>query len=146
MPDEYRIWKERMDAIEAKRAAAIITAETNKHLGKTDDSNLLSQSGARNNSNNNTNNSNSLNSSVKDITDDNLKPSKQSKIITESEDDQPIYLTKEEAKQAFVSLLNEKQIGSSLRLKEVQDICEGDKRWNALKGGERKQELAEYQV
>jgi hypothetical protein len=34
-----------------------------------------------------------------------------------------------------------------MKMKEVQDLCQSDPRWNALKtAGDKKQALAEYQV
>ena len=39
------------------------------------------------------------------------------------------------------------QVLTTMKMKEVQDLCQSDPRFNALKsGGEKKQALAEYQV
>jgi hypothetical protein len=49
--------------------------------------------------------------------------------------------------EAFKALLTEKKISTSLKFKEVVELCQDDVRFGALKtAGEKKQALAEYQV
>jgi hypothetical protein len=58
-----------------------------------------------------------------------------------------VYASREEATEAFRAVLEEHGIPSSMKYKEVQEICLADKRWNALKTvGDKKQNLAEYQT
>ena len=58
----------------------------------------------------------------------------------------PTYNTKDEAVNAFKELLNDKKISVTMKIAQVQDLCQYDVRWLALPNqGERKQALAEYQ-
>lgn len=52
-----------------------------------------------------------------------------------------------EAAEAFKDLLAEMKVSTLAKMKEVQDLCQHDVRWEALRSqGEKKQALAEYQV
>ncbi len=58
-----------------------------------------------------------------------------------------VYATPAEAAEAFKELLSDMKVTSIAKMKEVQDLCQQDPRWEALKSqGEKKQALAEYQV
>ena len=57
----------------------------------------------------------------------------------------PVYNSKEEAVQAFLSLLDAKKISSRMHFKEVARKVSYDVRWDAIRNfGERKQVYAEY--
>jgi hypothetical protein len=58
-----------------------------------------------------------------------------------------VFASLAEATTAFKTLLFDKDISAILKFKDVQDMCQDEPRWNALKTvGERKQALAEYQT
>ena len=58
-----------------------------------------------------------------------------------------VYSSAAEAADAFADMLMELRVSSVAKMKEVQDLCGADPRWEALRTqGERKQALAEYQV
>eukprot|EP00981_Chlorochromonas_danica_P001225 scaffold268_cov210-Ochromonas_danica.AAC.20 len=110
MPEEYRLWKEKVDAIEKKKSG-----------------NMSSFTG--------------------------LAPSRGGKRGIEAVEEStvktntPIYATAEEAMEAFHALLLAKGISVTAKMKEVQDLCSKDPRWEALKTqGEKRQALAEYQT
>lgn len=114
MPEEYRIWSERVEAASKKRRVVVVEADAAA-----------------------------------------VAKGKQQKRASREEDaaaaaaNEPeiIYANREEAVDAFKSLLTDRGIPSAMKFKEVQEICQADKRWNALKSaGDRKQNLAEYQT
>ena len=116
MPEEYRIWSERVEAAAKKKKTVSIAEEGNgTHSGKT-------------------------------------KHQKKAMAAAKAEEDaanepEIVYSTREEAVNAFKSLLTDKGIPSAMKFKEVQEICSSDRRWNAIKSaGDRKQNLAEYQT
>mmetsp|Transcript_10007 Transcript_10007/g.8958 ORF Transcript_10007/g.8958 Transcript_10007/m.8958 type:complete len:896 (-) Transcript_10007:86-2773(-) len=117
-PEEYRIWKEKIEAIENKKnTAQQNAAPVNKPIQ-----------------------SNNHNKVSVDKVDD------KSKSIVASTPE-PTYATHAQAVDAFMALLTEKKISSTAKSKEVKEICQDDIRWNALKTtGERNQYLAEYQT
>jgi hypothetical protein len=58
-----------------------------------------------------------------------------------------VYATHEAAVEAFKELLAAKRVSITAKVKEMQDLCADDPRWDALKSmGDKKQALAEYQV
>lgn len=116
MPEEYRLWSERVEAAAKKKKTVSIAEEGNgSGGGKT-------------------------------------KQQKKAAAAAKAEEEaanepEIVYATREEAVDAFKSLLTDKGIPSGMKFKEVQEICSSDKRWNAIKSaGDRKQNLAEYQT
>jgi hypothetical protein len=124
MPEEYRVWKEKMDAVEKKKAEQAVAqqaveAERVAQLksGKQARSAAGSAAGAA-----------SADGAG------NAAPAIQ-------------YGSAAEAAEAFKDLLAEMKVSTIAKMKEVQDLCQHDARWEALKSqGEKKQALAEYQV
>jgi hypothetical protein len=131
MPEEYRVWKEKMDAVEQKRAAqvaALAVAEEERiaaaKLGKAGRAaaHAAVAAGAAAAGNADGGAGSAGGSSVQ-------------------------YASAAEAAEAFKELLAEKKVSTLAKMKEVQDLCQNDERWDALKSqGEKKQALAEYQV
>jgi pre-mRNA-processing factor 40 len=59
----------------------------------------------------------------------------------------PKYNSKEEAEEAFKQMLNDLGVPSTFKWKEVIDMCSKDERWEAFRTtGQKKQALAEYQT
>lgn len=121
MPEEYRIWKEKVDALEKSKS----TKSDSKSHGK--DSEQDKSKSSRN-----------ANSNTASSSSDNAASEKKNV---------PTYATTAEAFEAFKELLQLKNVSATAKMKEAQDLCQHDPRWEALKTqGEKKQALAEYQV
>ncbi len=126
MPEEFRVWKEKMDAVEQKKAVQAVAqqaaeAERVAQL-KTGKQSRPSTSAA----------AVSSSSSVDGAS--NIALAMQ-------------YSSTAEAAEAFKDLLAEMKVSTLAKMKEVQDLCQHDVRWEALRSqGEKKQALAEYQV
>lgn len=123
MPEEYRVWKEKMDAIEQKRAvqAASQAAAEVDRLADLKAGNKGARAGPASGSGG----GNAIAAAVSSVQ----------------------YASATEAAEAFKDMLAEKKVPTIAKMKEVQDLCQGDERWEALKTqGEKKQALAEYQV
>jgi pre-mRNA-processing factor 40 len=117
MPEEFRLWQERVDAASKKRPASTPGPSTPS----------MSMQGTA---------PTGSSGPGRKTAEDSKEPSAAS-----------AYATKEEALAAFRSLLHDKRISSSQKFKEVQELCSHDNRWLALSNvGERKQALAEYQT
>ena len=142
-PEEYTVWKEKMDQIEQKAKVLANSRE-------------LAAAAANSNSNNNNANNNAnangtmmSNSQPVNPVDNNNNNNKGSShksdlmmMIV------PTYDTKEQAVAAFKGLLEEKKVSVTANIKTVTELCQTDAsgRWFALKtSGERKQALTEYQ-
>jgi hypothetical protein len=131
MPEEYRLWKEKVDALEKKQQ----------------DQKQLQTEGKQ---------GNATNSNPTDKTFAPMGKLNKSKSTEEisfsanaaaSQENRVVYASAAEANEAFKELLAHKNISTIAKMKEVQDICQSDPRWDALKTmGEKKQALAEYQV
>lgn len=148
MPEEFRVWKEKMDAVQKKKQ--------NKVLGVPSQIQNLPTSTAQleKTSSNNATNSTASNVSA-ELQSENRHQQTQrtsSSAMSSNTDasdnkDAPVYATKEEAVDAFKKMLSDHDISSASKFKDVQDQCVKDHRWNALRSlGERKQALAEYQT
>ena len=75
------------------------------------------------------------------------KPPKQAIKPQQVSNEVPVYENPAEAVAAFKELLEEREVSLTSKLKEAQDRCSDDPRWNALRTtGEKKQALAEYQT
>jgi hypothetical protein len=130
MPEEYRVWKEKMDAVEQKRAAqvaALAVAEEERiaaaKLGKAGRAAAHAAVAA---------------GAAAGSADGGAGSAGGSSVQ---------YASAAEAAEAFKELLAEKKVSTLAKMKEVQDLCQNDERWDALKSqGEKKQALAEYQV
>lgn len=116
MPEEFRVWKEKMDAIEQKKTIATMNkqiADAERSVGGNEAKNSKLTSEAASAS---------------------LVPS-------------VVYASATEAAEAFSQLLIDMKVSTTAKMREVQDLCLLDPRWDALKSqGEKKQALAEYQV
>lgn len=129
MPEEFRIWKEKIDAIEQKkRNQATDASEQHSGAGRamipSDDALAMTGGGGNR-------------SSSKGIKDAAATPAVPAIV----------YATAAEAMDAFKELLSDKKVTTTAKMKEVQELCQMDPRWEALKSqGEKKQGLAEYQV
>lgn len=138
MPEEYRLWKEKVEALEKK-----LQEEKQQRSGgdkASASTNSLSAQGTG------TATFAPSQNSHPPMIKSNSTHSLLSK--TKSEDvAQVTYASQAEASEAFKELLSHKNISTIAKMKEVQELCQNDPRWEALKTmGERKQALAEYQV
>lgn len=118
MPEEFRIWKELVEAAEQKKiqVAAARAAEVA-------DASVAAVAAA---------------SEAK-----NRQAAAQAVRVAPA----VVYATPAEAAEAFKELLTDMKVTSIAKMREVQDLCQQDPRWEALKSqGEKKQALAEYQV
>ena len=135
MPEEFRAWKERVDAAVAKKAAAMSNSIA---AGGTavDTHDRLSRDG-----------SGSVHTSLGPVEHGIEAPRRtKQKPAPEVEKVTLVFGSREEARLAFLALLSEKNVSSTMRAKDVQELCQEDPRWEALKGGDKKQELAEFQT
>jgi FF domain len=127
VPEEYRVWKEKMDAVESKKLLALQAAS-------------LAQKSS-------SSSSKFSNSSSKSENDNNGHSSGKRKGMEIDDRPAPSYASQAEATEAFKSMLADKKILTTMKMKEVTDLCQNDVRFRALRSaGERKQALAEYQV
>lgn len=134
MPEEFREWKERVEAAVARRKAAL-----QQPPSQSTSSTPISSAAPAKTVNNEVNAKPSENNNKKT----NSQPSR-----SESTNEPAVtYPNAEAALEAFRALLDEFHVTSTMKFKEVQDLCSQDPRWNACKTtGERKQNLAEYQT
>lgn len=126
MPEEFRTWKEKVDALQAKKSSQPPSRESITH----------SHNNNQPHHNNNSNASHGASNSS-------------SNYSTQSISAEPaiVYASYAEASEAFKELMTEKKVSATAKMREVQDLCQADVRWDALKTmGEKKQALAEYQV
>lgn len=131
MPEEYRLWKEKVDALEKKQQEQKLQQSESKQ-GNSTNLNSFDKSFAPPAKLNKS-------KSTEDIT--------LSAAVTAAQENKVVYASPAEANEAFKDLLTQKNISTIAKMKEVQDICQSDPRWEALRTmGERKQALAEYQV
>ena len=119
-PEEFRLWKERMDALNKKPVVApppppSIALASSKSMGG-------------------------------EVSTTEPKRSVSKKHVEVEAEPEIVYGSREEAVAAFTAMLQDSGVTSSMKMKDVQDACEKDRRWNALKGGDKKQCLAEYQT
>ena len=137
-PTEFKIWKEKVDQAAASKKAASIVAPPSSSSSSLS----LSNEGSISNDNLNKLHATSTKSSSSVVTE----VRKQSQQTIESIE-APVYATKEEAKNAFMSLLEDKNVLPTMKMNQVIELCQKDPRWSAFKNiGEKKQELAEYQT
>lgn len=118
MPEEFRIWKELVEAAEQKKiqVAAARAAEA-------------------------------ADVSVAAVAAASEAKNRQAAAQTVRVAPAVVYATPAEAAEAFKELLTDMKVTSIAKMREVQDLCQQDPRWEALKSqGEKKQALAEYQV
>jgi hypothetical protein len=114
MPEEFRVWKQRMEEAQRKSSG-----------GSSSTANVPSSTPTAQSSNSNNATATSVATSIPALS----------------------YSSPEEAAEAFQDLLRSKNVNATMKLKEVQDLCSKDPRWEALKTqGEKRQALAEYQV
>ena len=161
VPEEYRVWKEKMDAVERKKlmvfapaggmnvhtsltktlpsaaipivAAVTVTTNTIAASNTTSTNGNLSGSNGASNSNGGASTNSGSNNRKKQVEEE-------EKVVI-------VYATTEEAVEAFKAMLTERRVLTTMKMKEVIDLCQSDPRFNALKSpGEKKQALAEYQV
>lgn len=137
MPEEFRVWSEKMEELERRRTAPPssvppVTSAAVQFSAPTSSAEVPS------------------NPKLNEAKSNRMNRSTSSSAIAAEEKDAvplPTYATREEALDAFNAVLNDKHISSSMKFKEVQDLCQDDVRWNALTtSGDRRQALAEYQV
>jgi hypothetical protein len=130
MPEEYRIWKEKVDALTAKQQQERSSGSGGNCNGNITGSNQLYKS----------NSTQSL--SLKSQSVDDISVVNAQELLPKI-----TYANPAEALEAFKELLSGKNISAIAKYKDVQDLCSSDPRWNALSSaGEKKQALSEYQV
>ena len=160
VPEEYRVWKEKMDAVERKKLTAfapsgsanvhtsltktLSTVEAQSETAATVTANTVTSATAASlNGSSNSSGVNNTNGGANASSGSNNRK----KQVEEEEKVVIVYATQEEAVEAFKSMLTERRVLTTMKMKEVIDLCQSDPRFNALKsGGEKKQALAEYQV
>jgi len=124
MPEEFRAWKEKVDALQARKSSQPPSRESNTHSHNHPHHNNSNIPNGASNS--------SSNYSTQSVT---------------SAEPPVVYASYAEASEAFKELMTEKKVSATAKMREVQDLCQADVRWDALKTmGEKKQALAEYQV
>ena len=132
MPDEFKVWQEKVELVSKKIAPPPPPAPNvsfNESLSKLDNTSTKQVSSLQ---------------LISENRKETHKLSDSEKLETTTA---IVYSTKEDAKAAFINLLSDKNISSSLKFSQVSDICQNDPRWNALKSiGEKKQNIAEYQT
>lgn len=125
MPDEFRSWQEKISSIEKKKATGVAA-------GKSD---LLMHNVSRISHTENRN-FRTIETSFKNSDD-----------VLSSSTPELTFATNEDAQDSFKSMLSHYKVSTTAKLKEVQDQCQSDPRWDVIKSqGEKKQCLAEYQV
>lgn len=126
MPEEFRVWKEKMDAIELKKATQVAAKAALAELAAS-----AAPESAQ------SNNHHSSNGGAGHSTGGRAEVAAPAIV----------YASQAEAAEAFKELLASMKVSTIAKMKEVQDLCQHDPRWEALKSqGEKKQALAEYQV
>lgn len=139
MPEEFRLWKEKVDALEKKMSDEKAEAKANNNGVTPAQNSLLSAT--------NTAASGGHAPLSKSSSTQNLSKTRSEDAMPALETAKPLYASQAEATEAFKELLAHKNISTIAKMKEVQEQCQHDVRWEALKTmGERKQALAEYQV
>ncbi len=184
MPEEYRLWKEKIDAVEKKLedkkkvAAGISVAPPSSAVSSVGTSstplagNVAGQTpSSSSDASNNTTSSNVGSNSVSNTSKSNgsftngdvvigassnngngaggnsSNSSSNGKKSNPSQQSIPAYASQAEAMEAFKDLLAQKHVSTTAKIKEAQDICQSDPRWDALPTmGEKRQALAEYQT
>jgi hypothetical protein len=120
MPEEYRVWKEQVAAVELKRAAQLAAAAAAAATA-------------------------ALEAEVTKASEAASAAASQARAAEAAAP--PVYATQAEAVEAFKQLLADCKVSAVAKMKEVMDLCQQDPRWEALRTqGEKKQALAEYQV
>lgn len=121
MPEEFRVWKELVEAAEQKKLQQAVARAT-----EAADASLAASVAAA------------------DAQTREASSAAASKAPSVSA---IVYGSFAEAAEAFKELLADMKVTTIAKMKEVQDLCQHDLRWEALKSqGEKKQALAEYQV
>ena len=121
MPEEYRSWKEQMDAAEQKKGTQA-ALQANSEVLRVQEVNGSKRVAG--------------NSSAADA----AHAAAPAVVAVQ-------YASQAEAAEAFKELLSDMKVSTVAKMREVQDLCQLDPRWEALKSqGEKKQALAEYQV
>jgi hypothetical protein len=118
MPEDYRLWKERIDAVEKKKMLGISSTKTETSLQT------------------------SVNTNGRNVI---ANKSENERLLNET----PIliFANAVEAQEVFKDMLASYKVSTTAKLKEVQDLCQNDSRWEVIKAqGDKKQCLAEYQV
>lgn len=114
MPEEFRVWKELVDAAEQKKLQQAVT-----RAAEAADASLAASAAEAKN-----------------------REAAAARAVPAV-----VYSSPQEAAEAFKDLLSDMKVPTIAKMKEVQDLCQQDARWEALKSqGEKKQALAEYQV
>ena len=148
VPEEFRIWKEKMDMIALKKKVAASSSSSSNNNVPVEEAhgNTVEALNEISTTTTTTTTTNSNGSDSHQLTHAQARASAAAQHKAESAVP-VVYKTPEEAEAAFKELLTEHNISAVMKMKEVQDLCSSDPRWNALKtAGERKQGLAVYQV
>jgi pre-mRNA-processing factor 40 len=140
MPEDFRLWKERIEAIERKRSAPATAAAAPSVEPAPSASAAVATAPSQ---------LPGIATSARTTSQTQSRRQATAQGAGSDDDEATVlaYSTREEAMDAFKALLAEKKVPTSMRFKEVMDLCQDDVRFNALKSaGEKKQALAEYQV
>jgi hypothetical protein len=136
MPEEFRQWKESVDAAVARRKALLLQQQqaASQPAPVSASTTPTVQSQPR--------------ESAKQGAEHKKHHSQPAAAAPVVPTPEPVtYATLEAAAEAFRSLLEEFQVTSAMKFKEVQELCSHDQRWAAHKTtGEKKQNLAEFQT
>ena len=130
MPEEFRIWKEKIDLIEAKKKVSVVETSNSSSLKK-NDSKIYSNG--------------SLQTAQQQI----VIGSKE-KEIRSDEPVATVFSSSSEALEAFNNLLLQHKVSVAAKLKDVHEQFMNDPCYlgvlKLVTPGDRKQALAEYQV
>ena len=135
VPEEYREWKERVDAAVERRKIALGGAQgSQQKKSETPKANekATAQFGEG--------------AAAEHVpSQQQVKPTSAKVQVVEEE--VVTYASEKEAVAAFKQLLADHEVTSVMKFKDVQDLCSKESRWNACKSvGARKQALSEYQT
>lgn len=116
MPEEFRIWKELVDAAEQKKLQQAVA-----RAAEAVDASIAA------------------NAAAAEAKNREAAAARSVPVV--------VYASPADAAEAFKDMLSDMKVTTIAKMKEVQDLCQHDVRWEALKTqGEKKQALAEYQV
>lgn len=133
MPEEYRVWREKIDAIELKKKLGPQPPTTTAPTAKIDGMHRTASA-----------------ETIPTLTAG--AAGRQAKRAEqEAAAAAPMaaveYASPAEAAEAFKEMLQACGVSTTAKMREVMDLCAADPRWEAVKSqGEKKQCLAEYQV
>lgn len=150
MPEEYRVWRQQMDAVEAKKAADLAAKKAG---GAAPGNGQAPAAGAEGRGDGAAAGTGAATTSAapadKDAAPESRRSAKEAKEAARME---PLltFASKADAIEAFKVLMKERDVSTVLKMKDVGTLLIKDHKWlsvnAALNAGEKNQALAEYQT